>query len=204
MQDAARMPLRPDSAGLPAQALALLLGVGACLLLPRLPAWPWMALLLVMGAALWLRRRRGLLLGALLCGFGLAGLHAGASLSGQLPVALEQHEFEVSGRVLDLPQHEPRRTRFVLRVDDAPEQAPALRGKRLQLAWYDDFKLPPGTSPPRLRLHAGSRWRMAVKLHAPRGLRNPGGFDGEKQDWLPARSRQRPTARARHRHRRLA
>lgn len=181
MHDAARMPLQPDSAGLPAQALALLAGVGACLLLPRLPAWPWMALLLVMGAALWLWHRRARLLGALLCGFGLAGLHAGATLSGQLPVALEQHEFIVSGRVLDLPQHEPRRTRFVLRVDDAPAQAAALRGKRLQLAWYDDFKLPPGTSPPRLRLHAGSCWRMAVKLHAPRGLRNPGGFDGEKQ-----------------------
>ena len=181
MHDAARMPLRLESAGLPAQALALLVGVGGCLLLPRLPAWPWVALLSAMGAALWLQRRRGVMLGALLCGFGLAGLHAGAALTGQLPVALEQHEFVVSGRVLDLPQHEPRRTRFVFRVDDAPAQAAALRGKRLQLAWYDDFKMTPGTSPPRLRLHAGSHWRMRVKLHAPRGLRNPGGFDGEKQ-----------------------
>ena len=181
MQHAARMPLRPDSAGLPTQALALLAGVGACLLLPQLPAWPWMALVFVAGAAIWLRRRHALLVGALLCGFGLAGLHAGASLSRQLPVALEQHEFLVSGRVLDLPQHEPRRTRFVLRVDDAPAQPAALRGKRLQLAWYDDFKLQPGTFPPRLRLHAGSRWQMTVKLRAPRGLRNPGGFDGEKQ-----------------------
>jgi len=175
------MPLRPDTAGLPAQAVALLIGVGACLLLPRLPEWPWMGLLFAAGAGLWLHRRRMGVLGALLCGFGLAGLHAGASLSGQLPVALEQQEFVASGRVLDLPQHEPRRTRFVLRVDDVPEQPAALRGKRLQLAWYDDFKQPPGISPPRLRLHAGSRWRMRVKLHAPRGLRNPGGFDGEKQ-----------------------
>src|SRR4051812_20963477 len=76
MRYAARMPLRPDTAGLPAQALALLAGVGACLLLPRLPAWPWMALLFVAGLALWVRRRHALLAGVLLCGFGLAGLHA--------------------------------------------------------------------------------------------------------------------------------
>jgi competence protein ComEC len=181
MQHAARTPLRPETAGLPAQALTLLSGVGACLLFPRLPAWPWMLLPFAVGLALWWRRGHALLLGTLLCGIGLAGLHAGFTLSRQLPVVLEQHEFVVTGRVLDLPQPEPRRTRFVLRVDDTPSQAPALRGKRLQLSWYDDFKLAPGAAPPRLRLHAGSRWRMAVKLRAPRGLRNPGGFDGEKQ-----------------------
>ena len=181
MQHAARMPLRPEAMGLPLQALAMLAGVGACLLLPCLPAWPWMVLPLAMGVAMWLRGGRILLLGALSCGFGLAGLHAGITLSRQLPLVLEQHDVRVTGQVFDLPQHEPRRTRFVLRVDDAPAQTAALRGKRLQLAWYDDFKLPPGTYPPRLRLHAGSRWQMTVKLRAPRGLRNPGGFDSEKQ-----------------------
>jgi len=66
MQDAAGTPLRMDSAGLPAWALALLAGVGACLLLPRLPPWPWMALLFVLGTALWVRRRRAGVLGVLL------------------------------------------------------------------------------------------------------------------------------------------
>jgi competence protein ComEC len=182
------MPLRGPigelpTAGLPAQALAVMAGVGACLLLPQLPAWPWMVLALGVGLAVWIRRGRAMLLGALACGFGLAGLHAGIALGRQLPVAQEQQAFLLTGRVLDLPQEEPRRTRFVLRVDDTPAQPASLRGKRLQLAWYDDFKQPPGTMPPRLRLrlHAGSRWRMTVKLRAPRGLRNPGGFDGEKQ-----------------------
>ena len=59
--------------------------------------------------------------------------------------ALEQHELVVEGRVLDLPQREPRRTRFDFRVDATPTQPSALRGKRLQLAWYDDFKMLPGT-----------------------------------------------------------
>ena len=80
-----------------------------------------------------------------------------------------------NGRVLDLPQHEPRRTRFEFRVDAMRRRLPALRGKRLQLAWYDDFKMLPGDATLRAcRLHAGSRWRLCVKLRAPRGLRNPG------------------------------
>src|SRR3569623_592921 len=105
MHDAARTPLRPEPAGLPAQALAELAGVGACLLLPQLPAWPWFVLPLAVGLALWISHRQLLLLGALSCGFGLAGLHAGITLSRQLPPSLEQHDVVVTGRVLDLPQY---------------------------------------------------------------------------------------------------
>ena len=186
MRDAARMPPRQEQsrqepAGLPTQALALLAGVGVCLLLPQLPSWPWLALLFSIGLATWLRQGRARVLGVLLCGFGLAGLHAASTLAQQLPHALEQQELTVSGRVLDLPQHEARRTRFAFRVNGDSTQAMQLRGKRLQLAWYDDYKMAHGASPPRFRLRAGSRWRMKVKLRAPRGLRNPGGFDGEKQ-----------------------
>lgn len=186
MRDAARMPPWQELPGLPAQALALLAGVGACLLLPQLPPWPWLALLFAIGLATWLRQDRMRVLGVLLCGFGLAGLHAASTLARQLPVALEQQDIVISGRVLDLPQQEARRARFVLRVDGDATQPVTLRGKRLQLAWYDDYKLARsvmarGTTPIRYRLHAGSRWRMKVKLRSPRGLRNPGGFDGEKQ-----------------------
>lgn len=191
MRDAARMPPWQETWGLPTLALALLAGVGLCLLLPQLPPWPGIALLFLAGLAMGLRQGRARALGVLLCGFGLAGLHAASTLANQLPVALEQQDVTVSGRVLDLPKHEARRTRFVFHVDDDSTQVLQLRGKRLQLAWYDDYILskraqPKGAvtddvSPPRFRLHAGSRWRMKVKLRAPRGLRNPGGFDGEKQ-----------------------
>jgi competence protein ComEC len=177
------------------QALALLAGVGACLLLPQLPPWPWSVLLFSIGLVVWRWRRWAQLPGVMLCGFALAGLHAGFTLSRQLPAALEQQDIAVSGRVIDLPQHEARRTRFVFQVDSDSTPQGQLRGKRLQLAWYDDFKRPtgaqaPGTASPeslganaflRHRLKAGSRWKMTVKLRAPRGLRNPGGFDGEKQ-----------------------
>lgn len=155
----------------------MLAGIGACLLLPVVPPWPLLALLLGIGAWGWVRRngwRRGV--GAAVCGFALAGLHAAWALHAQLPLALENQEAQVEGRIVEIPQHEARRTRFRLRADDAAPAA--LRGRLLQLAWYDDFgSHVPG---PRLRLHAGERWRMRVKLRAPRGLRNPGGFDSER------------------------
>jgi competence protein ComEC len=192
MIDAARMPPANGSTGLPTAALALLAGAGACLLLPRLPPWPWLALALVIGLGAWMFPRRRWpavtrCAAVFLVGFGLAGVHASWALARQLPPSLEQRDIAISGRVLDLPQHDPRGTRFKFRVERGPAR---LTGKRLQLTWYEDEKrqrlaagggnLVPGSSP-RFGLHAGSRWQLTVKLRAPRGLRNPGGFDSEKQ-----------------------
>lgn len=161
----------------PAVAACLLAGIVGCLWLPVLPPWPMLALMFAVGFGLWVGREHKLrLLGIVALGFGLAGLHAAATLAQQLPVALEGEEVEIVGRVADLPQPEPRRTRFEFRVESA--EVPQLVGRRLQLAWYDDYGADqPG---PRTALGAGQRWRMTVKLRAPRGLRNPGGFDIER------------------------
>lgn len=160
----------------PAAALALLGGAAGCMLLPVLPHWAWLALALGFGLRLWLHGRRWRALGPALFGFGLAGLHAAATLAHQLPVALEGRDVELVGRVLELPQVESRRTRFRLRVEGGSE--PSLRGKQVQLSWYDPYGVPePGA---RTALHAGERWRLRAKLRAPRGLRNPGGFDLER------------------------
>ena len=68
-----------------------------------------------------------------------------------------------------------------MKVDDVGTQPEALRGKRVRLAWYDEYGLDgPPADAPRLRVAAGSRWALSAKLRAPRGLRNPGGVDGEK------------------------
>jgi len=161
-----------------ATAVALLAGTLVCVLLPALPPWPVLALLFDCGFALWLDGRRWRIAGVVLLGFGLAGLHAASTLARQLPVALEQQEATLSGRILDLPQHEPRRTRFALRVDGDAAQPASLRGKLLRLAWYDDTD---AAGPQRrFALTAGSHWRMTLKLRAPRGLRNPGGIDSER------------------------
>src|SRR3546814_12176074 len=54
----------------------------------------------------------------------------------------------------------------------------ALRGRLLQLSWYDRYKAVEPSR--RFELRAGSRWRFELRLRAPRGLRNPGVFDSEK------------------------
>jgi competence protein ComEC len=115
--------------------------------------------------------------------FGMFGLawaagHALCVLRAQWPVTREGQEVEIRGQVVELPMVETRRTRFMLRVDDDPEQLSVLRGRRVQLVWYDDFDAyAPG---PRVALQAGAHWQLRVRLRAPRGLRNPGGADAER------------------------
>jgi competence protein ComEC len=165
-----------------AAALALLAGVVACLWLPALPRWPWLALAFAIGFALWLRSSRQRLAGALLCGFALAGLHASVGLALQLPATLEGHDLALSGRVVELPRHEPGRTRFRFRVDGGVSQPVSLRGRLLQLSWYDDRDAAAlHVAGPRWQLVPGSHWRLPLRLRAPRGLRNPGNIDSEKR-----------------------
>src|SRR3546814_3235965 len=132
-----------------ATAVALLLGITACLCLPALlswPLWPLFAAPLALGAWLWTRRDWKRIAGACLLGFGLCGLHVAHALSQQLPLELERQDFIVTGRVVDLPADEARRTRFRLRVDDDAALPEALRGRLPQLSWYDPYKDRKGTS----------------------------------------------------------
>lgn len=158
----------------PACAATFLAGVTASLLSPALPPiWVLVAALVAAVVLAW-RMPRLRLAGAFLFGLAFAGLHADASLRGQLPVELEGRALTVRGTIAELPLHEPRRTRFEFVVDDAAGQPDALRGKRLRLGWFEQ------EMQGRARLQAGSRWEFPVELRAPRGLRNPGGGDGEK------------------------
>ena len=74
----------------PACATALLAGTTGCLLLPALPPTWLLVLLLVASIALTVRRDARRLLGVLLLGAALAGLHAHHALDLQLPPALER------------------------------------------------------------------------------------------------------------------
>ncbi len=165
-------PAAPHPLGL-ACAAAMLGGAVACLFLPLLLPWPVYGLCLLAGLAAWIRTRRARVLGAALLGFGWAGAQAGLALAAQLPPAWEGREVALTGTVAGLPEHEVRRTRFHLRVDD--DMPRALRGRLLQLSWYDDFDA--ATPGPRMQLQPGARWSLRAKLRAPRGLSNPGGFD---------------------------
>lgn len=158
-----------------ATAAALVAGALASLLLPGLIPWPLALVGLVLAAIVWCRRDRYRIVGALLAGGMLAGLHAAHALSIQLPAEFERADLRVTGRIVDLPVREPRRTRFVFEVDSDPKSAAPLRGKTLRLSWYAHSR---AASLPTLR--AGERWTLRIRARAPRGLRNPGGSDGEK------------------------
>ena len=161
-----------------ASAFGLIGGVTLCLRLPVLASWGWLLALCVAGVWLWRRRSRWCLLGVALAGFGLCGLHATWSLARQLPPAYEGGDVALVGRVLELPMHEARRTRFEFRVDGDRVVPAVLHGARLRLSWYDDGKSTAASR--RFELTPGSRWAFTARLRAPRGLRNPGTLDSEK------------------------
>ncbi len=152
---------------------AVLAGAVLCLFLPALIGWPLRAPLLLAGALLWWRGGGTRVPGALLAGFGWTALVVGGALHDWLPVAWEGRDAELVGRVVGLPEHEARRTRFRLQLGaDAPEP---LRGRTVQLSWYDAHGADePG---PRLLVQPGAYWELQARLRAPRGLVNPGGFD---------------------------
>lgn len=170
MHPAARTPLLT-----PTTAAALVAGALAALLLPRLSPWPLGVGLLCIGVATMVVRPRFRWAATALLGFSLACLHAAYALSIQLPVEDERAELTVTGRIVDLPTVEPRRTRFTLEVDRDAASAGPLRGRTVRLSWYDHGK--PDARPV---LRAGERWSLRIRARAPRGLRNPGGADAEK------------------------
>jgi len=148
--------------------------------LPRLPATGWLVLAMAVGAAAWLAGRRMAVRvpGALVAGFALCALHAAWALSLQPPVEHERSDLVLTGQVVGLPEHDDDRTRFLFRVDRSAANPEFLRARKLRLAWYDGWG---DRGSRRGEIEAGSQWRFTARVRAPRGLRNPGWFDGEKQ-----------------------
>jgi competence protein ComEC len=174
-QAMARQPVAPAG---PAVAAAVLAGAGVALLLPRFLPWPWALGLLLPGAWLWWRGAGWRWAGALVFGFALCTAHAAWGMAGQWPARADGAVVTVIGTVEGLPQRDPRGMRFgfdVRQVDTA--NSPVLRhGAHLRLSWFDA----PGKGQWAPSLHPGERWRLRVKLRAPRGLRNPGATDAER------------------------
>ena len=173
------MTARIPALGLSVSA-ALTLGAIASLQLPVLPPWWATAALLALALPMWWyaddwrRAAAAFVLGGALC-----GLHATHALSLQLPLSMEQGDVRVHGRVVGLPVRELQRTAFEFRVASDASVPEALRGRLLRLSWYDDRR--EGQDLRRNGIDAGSAWRFTVRLRAPRSLRNPGWFDGERR-----------------------
>src|SRR5699024_4296085 len=83
----------------------------------------------------------------------------------RLPAAAHGEIRWLHGHVSGLPEVSAYRTRFAFASDTAPQH--------LRLSWYGDAP----------ELHLGDCYELQVKLSAPHGSANPGGFDYEAWLW---------------------
>ncbi|HYW93231.1 MAG TPA: DNA internalization-related competence protein ComEC/Rec2 [Gammaproteobacteria bacterium] len=141
-----------------------------------LPAGRTAGLLVAAGLLALLRRRRAWYLAAVLGGFAWAGLYAGHLLARRLPGREGRPiDCRAAGRVASIPVRRGHRTRFVLRVLRAGPgcaRGGMAAGQLLRLSWYGAGRAPA----------PGERWSAPVRVWAPHGFMNPGGFDYER--WL--------------------
>ena len=143
---------------------------GVCLVFLVLPPPPQSillaAILALAAAAAW--RMQGRLLGALFLGAAVALSLAQLRLQQRMPDADGRVDRVVTGVIDEFPRVSAGVCRFRMRVTGAEDEGPP--PGRILVSWYDCFD-PPG---------AGETWRFKVRLRAPRGLHNPGGFDFEQ------------------------
>ncbi|MDH3461159.1 MAG: DNA internalization-related competence protein ComEC/Rec2, partial [Burkholderiaceae bacterium] len=184
------MRTKPIAAILSGSGLAWLGGVAVQLQQAALaPPWAYAAVITLAALALFMAVRgaedgRGILilaaLAAVLAGFGVTGLRAGARLTEVLPPAIEGQDLQVTGVIASLPQLRSSGLRFRFEVEhatlrDQPIQVP----HKVALSWYTGFDKDAVLSQPQRQLRAGQRWRFTVRLRQPHGNANPHGFDYE-------------------------
>ena len=185
--------------------------VGTALQLQQSALWPWTALALAAAGCLTLGvvgwhwetsiSRRSLALRwqhlglawlwRLCVGAALAwccvGLRASGMQQQRLPAHLEGQDLDVVGVVASMPQRSQWGLRFKFEVQSATLQGRAVQVPPLvYLAWYGGaFSGVDGVtaSASMPAVHAGERWQWRVRLKAPHGHLNPGGFDYELWLW---------------------
>jgi len=131
-----------------------------------------------------------LLLAASIGMAGLTGWRADARAQDRLAPALEGVDLDITGVVAAMPQGQQSGWRLQVQVLQArtPQGTPVQLPQRLALGWYDSSARyePLGWSLPQAALpavHAGELWQWRVRLKAPHGQLNPGGFDHELWLW---------------------
>jgi competence protein ComEC len=161
-------PRQVGNSGVAGVALPWLLGTLCVHELPAMPEPVWYVPLgLVALVALGSRRMRWLLWA--IAAFCWTALYADARLAERLPADSNGRDFAITGWIDGFPSSAPGQITFSFTVDrPAPPGVPP----RLRLTWY---RAPEG-------LAAGTPLSLVVRLRAPRGSSNPGGFDYER--WL--------------------
>jgi competence protein ComEC len=118
------------------------------------------------------RFRRLLPLACLCLGYLWALANAHWSLDSSIDPNLVGKELLTEGVVLDLPETDDQRSRFLYRIEKIANADPVPLPDRVRIAWYGNPQ----------ELRAGDRWQFRIRLKAPHGMRNPGSFDYE--GWL--------------------
>jgi competence protein ComEC len=118
-----------------------------------------------------------LVAGALAIGIAYAACRAHVRLADELPVLLEGDALQIVGVVDDLPQVTAQGVQFAFAVERVVTQG-AQVPSRLSLAWFASRE----DAGPAPLVHAGERWKLAVRLRRPHGYVNGAGFDLEA--WL--------------------
>lgn len=160
--------------------LAGVLGAAWLQTRPELPDLRWAWLLPPAWLALgWLPWRAGrgavVLVLSFLLGFCYAAWRADVRLADRLPAVWQGQDIRLTGRVVGLPEVTPRGWRAVLAVTDVATPGARLP-RRVQVSRFEFAGGEP--SIPR----GGGCLELVVRLAAPRGSVNPGGFDYE--GWL--------------------
>jgi len=153
--------------------------VAGILLTGLLPVLPSVALSLFLAAAavpFWLSIKAPSSLKMLLAGVLVALAWGHWQLAHRADSLNNRTVYELMGVIDQLPQFQPGRVRFNLRLEPAEHADPALKRLRtVRLSWYS----------PTLTLQPGMQLSVKAKLSNPRGLSNPAGFDYPR--WLLSR-----------------
>lgn len=143
---------------------------GVCLAFLVLPPPPDSNLFagLLAAAALCVWAMRGRLAGVVLLSAAVALLLAEMRLQQRMPDSAGRVDRIVAGVIDDFPGVGAGTCRFRIRVGDIVDRGPRL--ERILVTWYECREQP----------RAGETWRFKLRVRAPRGLLNPGGFDFEQ------------------------
>ncbi|MYA31703.1 MAG: DNA internalization-related competence protein ComEC/Rec2 [Gammaproteobacteria bacterium] len=148
--------------------MAWLAGVCLAFLVLPPPPDPYLFAVILAIAALTAWVMRGRLIGVALLGAAVALFLGGLRLEQRMPDSAGRVDRILTGVIEDFPSVGDGTCRFRLRVGDTEDRGPRL--ERILVTWYECRE------PPR----AGETWRFKLRVRAPRGLFNPGGFDFEQ------------------------
>ena len=100
-------------------------------------------------------------------------LAVGNVLEQELPKELISKTVSITGIVSSLPEDKQNRTRFDFLIEEMHHEGKLIPGpKKVRLNWYGR----------EIKINAGEKWRLDVRLKPAKGMANPGGFDYER--WL--------------------